>query len=57
MLDFIDIEIDKTIKMINYHKARPLNSNNKYIINQLYKELKFLITERDKAWKSSLLHS
>ena len=56
MIDFIDIEINETIKIIDYYKARPLN-NNKHLINKLYKELKFLITERDKIWKSQLSHS
>ena len=56
MTNFIDTEIDETIKLIDYYKARPLD-NNKYSINKLYKELKFLIIERDKTWKSLLLHS
>lgn len=56
MIDFIDNEINETVKLIDYYKARPLD-NNKYSINKLYKELKFLIIERDKTWKSLLLHS
>lgn len=54
MINFIDNEINETVKLIDYYKARPLD-NNKYFINKLYKELKFLIIERDKAWKSLLL--
>lgn len=56
LTNFIDIEIDETVKLIDYYKARPLD-NNKYSINKLYKELKFLIIERDKTWKSLLLRS
>lgn len=56
MINFIDNEINETIKLIDYYKARPLD-NNKYSINKLYKELKFLIIERDKTWKSLLSHS
>lgn len=58
MINFIDNEINETVKLIDYYKARPLdNNNNKYSINKLYKELKFLIIERDKTWKSLLSRS